>query len=136
MDSPINPSNVGQKWTDNEENILLEELNKNVDIKTIAKNHNRNIGGINARRKKIAYEMYLKHVSIEEIIEKTKLDNECIRQTIAKSQNDNLPKITENKPSISIESEIVELKNNIEELKNTIKELVKIIKVAYEIEDI
>ena len=30
------PSNTGQKWTDEEEKILLEELNKNIDIELIS----------------------------------------------------------------------------------------------------
>ena len=52
------PSNTGQKWTEEEEKILIEELNKNIDIELIAKTHNRTTGGIQARRKEIAYKMY------------------------------------------------------------------------------
>jgi hypothetical protein len=40
------PSNMGQKWSDDEEILLLEELNNNIDIEIIAQNHNRTIGGI------------------------------------------------------------------------------------------
>ena len=81
------PSNMGQKWTDEEEALLLEELNKNIDIETISQTHNRTIGGINSRRREIAYKMYFKNISIEEIIKQTKLDNNCIEQTIQKRQN-------------------------------------------------
>jgi hypothetical protein len=143
MDSPIKTinhnldkeylSNVGQKWYDEEETILLEELNKNINIKIIAQNHNRTIGGINSRCKEIAYKMYLKNISMEEIIEKTKLDEECITQIINKKT-----KIVETKKPFSIESEITAMKNDIKELKNTIKELVKIIKllpIAYNVEN-
>lgn len=129
------PSNMGQKWTDKEETLLLEELNKNTDIEIISQTHNRTIGGINSRRREIAYKMYLKNVSIEEIIKQTKLDDECIRQTIEKRQNYNPKKITETNPSNSIESEITEIKNDIKELKNTIKELVEMMKAVYEFED-
>jgi len=76
------PSNMGQKWSDEEEILLLEELNNNIDIEIIAQKHNRTIGGINSRRKEIAYKMYLKNVSIEEIIRQTKLDNNSIEETI------------------------------------------------------
>ena len=142
------PSNMGQKWTDEEEALLLEELNKNIDIETISQTHNRTIGGINSRRKEIAYKMYLKNVSMEEIIKQTILDDECIRHTIEKRQNNNPKKITEIKKPISIKSEITEIKkpisikseiaemkNEIKELKNTIKELVEMMKAVYEFED-
>lgn len=66
-------SNVGKKWTDEEEAILLEELNNNVEMEIIANSHNRNIGGINARCKLIAYKMYNNNISMEEICNITKL---------------------------------------------------------------
>ena len=137
------PSNMGQKWTDEEETLLLEELNKNTDIETIAQTHNRTIGGINSRRLEISYKMYLKNVSMKEIIKQTKLDDECIRQTIEKRQKNNNPKkpisikseITEIQKPISIKSEIAEMKNEIKELKHNIKELVEMMKAVYEFED-
>ena len=150
------PSNMGQKWTDEEETLLLEELNKNIDIETISQTHNRTTGGIHSRRLLIAYKMYLKNVSMEEIIKQTKLEDECIRQTIERRQNNNSKKITEIKPPISIEkrqnnnskkiteikkpnsieSEITEMKSEIKDLKNTIKELVVMIKAVYEFENV
>ena len=129
------PSNIGLKWFEDEETILLEELNKNIDIETISQNHKRTIGGINSRRREIAYKMYLKNISMEEIIEKTKLDLETINQTINKRINYNSKKMTEPKNTISLESEIAEMKNDIKELKNTIKELVEMMKDVYEFED-
>jgi hypothetical protein len=45
------PASTGQKWTDDEEKLLLEELSKNMDIETIAQTHKRTIGGINSRLK-------------------------------------------------------------------------------------
>lgn len=86
------PLNMGQKWGDEEEILLLEELNNNIDIEIIAQKHNRTIGGINSRRREIAYKMYLKNVSIEEIIRQTKLDNNSIEETIKKKQNNNSKK--------------------------------------------
>lgn len=124
------PSNVGLKWFEDEETTLLDELNKKMDIETIAKNHNRTVGAINSRRKNIAYRMFLKNVSIEEIIEKTKLDEESIKQLIDKRKNYN-PKKTEIKKPVSLENEIAEIKNDIKELKSTIKDLVKIMKALY-----
>lgn len=138
------PSNTGQKWTDEEEKILLEELNKNMDIELIAQCHNRTTGGINARCREIAYKLYSNNISMEEIIVKTKLDKNQITETIKKRQHN--PKkcnnITEINKPFSIENEIYEMKNeiyemknDIKELKNTIKELVEMMKAVYEFED-
>jgi hypothetical protein len=131
------PSNTGQKWTDEEETLLFEELNQNMDIEFIAKTHNRTIGGINARRKEIAYKLYSSNNSMEEIIMKTKLDGDQIIEIIKKRQNS--PKkcktTTETEKSYSIESEINEMKNDIKELKHTINELVEMMKAVYEFED-
>ena len=63
---------------DEEETLLLEELSKNIDIQLIAQFHNRTIGGINARRREIAYKLYSNNTSMEDIILKTKLDEEMI----------------------------------------------------------
>ena len=125
------PSNVGQKWTDQEERTLLEELDKNININIIAQNHNRMTGGIISRQKEIAYKMYLKNSSIEEIIQKTKLDNESIKQIIERKFKKNQPETKQ----FLIENEITEIKNDIKELKNVIKELVEMMKAVYEFED-
>lgn len=136
------PSNIGLPWFEDEEAILLEELNKNIDIETIAQKHNRTIGGINSRLRQIVYKMYLKKISIEEIIKQTKLDAESINQIVDKRKNYNSKKITELKNTNSIESEFADLKNDINELKNDIRELknitkglVEMMKAVYEFED-
>jgi len=125
------PSNTGQKWTDKEESLLLEELNKGIDIEIIAQSHKRTIGGINSRRREIAYKLHVKNTSMEEIILKTKLNEEEITETINKRENN--PKKsksmtkTEVKSTFSIEDEITEMKNDIKELKNTMKDLIELI---------
>jgi hypothetical protein len=122
------PSNHFKKWSDEEEIELLEELNKNIDIEIIALNHNRTKGGISSRCQNIAYKMYLKNISIEEIIEKTKLDEKSIKKTIEKKK-EIIKKIIEMKKEIenplSIKDEINQLKNEINELKKYNKELVE-----------
>jgi hypothetical protein len=140
------PSNMGQKWSDEEEILLLEELNNNIDIEIIAQKHNRTIGGINSRRREIAYKMYLKNVSIEEIIRQTKLDNNSIEEIIKKSQNNNSKKIKTkeidnvfisiNKNDyIELQNDVKNMKNDIKQIKNTLGELVEIMKAVYEFED-
>jgi hypothetical protein len=140
------PSNMGQKWSDEEEILLLEELNNNIDIGIIAQKHNRTIGGINSRRQEIAYKMYVKNVSIEEIIKQTKLDYNCIEQTIQKKQNKNTKNtktkevdnifISINKNDYTeLQNDIKNTKNDIKQIKNTLGELVEMLKAVYEFED-
>jgi hypothetical protein len=77
---------------------------------------------------------------MEEIILKTKLDEDLIIETINRRQNirqNNVKckSVTEIKKKFSIESEIDEMKNDIKELKNTINEIVEMIKAVYKFED-
>ena len=129
------PSNFCKRWCDEEETTLLDALNKNIDIEIIAQNHNRTKGGINARCQHVAYKMYLKNISIEKIIEKTKLDEKCIKKIIENKKNYTLTTIQKTKKPLSLESEVSELKNENNELKNTIKELIEIMKAVYEFKD-
>jgi hypothetical protein len=140
------PSNMGQKWSNEEEILLLEELNNNIDIGIIAEKHNRTIGGINSRRREIAYKMYLKKISIEEIIKQTKLDYDFIEQTIQKRQNNNSKKIKTkeldnifisiNKNDyIELQNDVKYMKTDIKQIKNTLGELVEMMKAIYEFED-
>jgi len=141
------PSNMGQKWSDDEEILLLEELNNNIDIEKIAQKHSRTIGGINSRRQEIAYKMYLKNLSIEEIIKQTKLDYNCIQQTIQKRQNNTSKKnktteadnvfISINKNHyIELQNDVKNMKNDIKQIKNILGELVEMMKAVYEFEDV
>ena len=128
------PTNLGQKWTDEEENTLLQELDKNINIEIIAQTHNRTIGGIRGRQRTIAYNMYVKKVSIEEIIRKTKLDKEQIMETITRKENPQKKvKITQEP---KIEPKKVSLENEIIEMRSEIKELVEMMKAVYEFEDV
>jgi len=117
------PSNMGQKWSDEEEKLLLEKLNNNIDIEIIAQKHSRTIGGINSRRRQIAHKMYLKNISIEEIIRQTKLDMDSIK----KIQN------TVNQGNLAID--VKNMKNDIKDIKNKLGELVEMMKAVYEFED-
>ncbi len=128
------PSKHQKRWTYEEETLLLEDLSKNIDIQLIAQSHNRTIGGINARRRGIAYELYNNNHTMEEIILKTKLDEDQIIKTIKRRQN-NPKKCKTITGQFSIEIEINEMKNDIKELKNTVKELVEMMNAVYEFED-
>ena len=139
------PSNMGQKWTVEEEKLLLDELDKNIDIKIIAETHNRTVGGIVGRQRDIAYKMYLTNACIEEIIIKTKLNKELITETIRKRDLYKTRVKLETKPKTehklfkpkmsSLENDVNEMRIEIKELTHTIKELVEMMKAVYEFED-
>jgi hypothetical protein len=136
----IVPSNLGKKWTEQEETLLLTELDNNIDIEIIAEKHNRTKGSIISRQNEIAYQMYLKNISIIEIIDKTKLDEITINEIIAKKEYSISIKkcIKENKiedNTFSIKDEILYIKKDINDIKNTLKELVDMMKAVYEFED-
>jgi hypothetical protein len=148
MDSPIlkkikqlnpdinYPLKMGQKWTNEEDNLLLEELSKNMNIDIISQSHQRTIGGIVGRQRTIAYNMHLSNYTIDEIILKTKLNKEEITETITKKEI----KIQKTKKIdqlnlLSLENEVIAMKFEIKELKNMIKELVEMTKAVYDFED-
>ncbi len=148
-------ANIGNKWTEKEENMLLQELNDNLNIATIAKNHKRTTGGINSRRREIAYKMYLKNIPIEEIVEKTKLENDIIKETILKREKFSkrktkeveyldITELTDLHPNHtqqnfletdSIKNDIEEIKCEIKHIKYSIKELVAVMKSIYDFEN-
>lgn len=83
------PSRTGHRWSCDEENTLLKELNDNMKISKIAEIHNRTNGSIGSRRRKIAYKMHVDNVDICEIEQKTKLTKLQILKIISKYDNTN-----------------------------------------------
>ena len=123
----IYPSNMGHKWTDEEENTLLEELESNTSIDTIAETHKRTTGGINARRRQIAYNMYLKKAPIESIIQVTKLEQDFLIEMINRRQQ---------KSDSKDVSGMNEIKCNINELRHEVNELVEMLNAIYTFENV
>jgi hypothetical protein len=113
-------SNAGQHWFPIEDEILLEELNNNIDIQTIAHDHKRTLGAINARRRLIAGKMYLKKNSIQEIIDKTKLDERTIIEIMHKKDN-------YKSKHILLENDIDQMKKDIAQMKNNLQKLIDFI---------
>jgi hypothetical protein len=144
-------SNIGKKWTDDEERLLLEELNNNIDIEIIAQKHGRTFGSINSRLKEIACKMYRNNISIEEIIEKTKLGRGTIKHSIEKkinkvtsdeTNNNNNNRFYKKKNKIEepdyakIQTDITEIKQYIKKLSSNMNELIDMLKSIYEFENI
>ena len=141
-------SNIGKKWTDDEETLLLEELNNNIDIEIISQKHGRTIGSINSRRKEIACKMYTNNISMEEIIEKTKLFRGTIKRSIEKKINETSQKQSnsnnfykkknkiEEPDYVKIQKDIDEIKQDIKKLSSNMNDLIDMLKSIYEFEDV
>jgi DNA polymerase II small subunit/DNA polymerase delta subunit B len=150
--TPNYPDNLGKKWEKTEETQLLDELNKNIPISEIALLHNRTPGGITSRIRLIAYNMHIQNISMEKIIEETKLSENEINIEIQKRENRPTKKekpkdIIKEKPKENkvismkysnyeeLNYDIREMKSEISQLKSTIQELVEMMKAVYEFED-
>lgn len=130
------PINMGNKWEKDEDNILLEELKKNTDIKSIADNHQRTIGSIKSRIKLIAYNMYMQNIQMHEIINITKLNEEVIRDIINKKKKEKKVSLHVNTQLFNEHNtDITEIKKEISELKNMISGLVDMMNAVYDFED-
>lgn len=144
-------SRHGKAWSNEELDLLFSELRQNIDINRIAEIHERSIGGIDSRRRLIAYQLYLQKKSIEEIMNITKLDEITIQSTISrrdtnaqkknlKNTSSTISDITENTPIPSTDtpstkrstpdtlirmykSDYIGLQNDVREMKNEIREL-------------
>lgn len=135
----VYPSNVGKKWTEEEENVLLEELNSSMSIKIIASLHGRTAYGIECRLRQIVYKMHMNGSSIEEIVSKTKLHAEEISGLISRQEKKmfKIPKekkIGKSTKDCNCCSEIKNLKQEIEELKTVNNEILRLIREIYEFE--
>lgn len=151
VDNNLISSRHGKAWSTEELDLLFSELRQNIDINRIAEIHERSIGGIDSRRRLIAYQMYLQKKSIEEIMNITKLDEITIQSTISrrdtnaqkknlKNTSSTISDITENTPIPSTDtpstkrstpdtlirmykSDYIGLQNDVREMKNEIREL-------------
>ena len=135
----VNHSNVGKIWTDEEENILMEELNSFMDITTIANLHGRTTYGIECRLIQIVYKLHMNGNSIEEIMKKTKLPTQEISELISRQEKKinktTKEKIKKIKTPIDCDClEIKNLKQEIEELKKDSKEILRLIREIYNFE--
>jgi len=141
------PSNMGQKWTDEEELLLLTELNNNETVEQIAQKHGRTVRGIHLRCLEIAYKMHLKKVPLFEIMKQTKVEFDSIQQTIQKKQSkktisketktkelDNVFISINKRDYMELQTEMNNLKKDINQMNHTLTELVGMITAIYEFE--
>lgn len=151
------PKNMGSKWTDIEEQELLEHIRNHIEIEEIAKKHDRTRGAITARLEVIAIRMYEaaeaaeaagNHYDIEYIEEATRMNERSIRDAIDKknkSKSKYEPKHSHTDSEISnLRKEIAELKaiigqmkrDDIDDLKKQIQNMLDIHNMKNEIAEL
>ena len=112
------PINMGCKWTDIEEQALLDNIKNNLNIEEIAKKHSRTQGAINARLEVIAIRLYNDNMfDIEHIQNLTRLNERTIREAIDKNKNKPIYEIRNN------DVELLNLKRDFQKCNEEIKDL-------------
>ena len=114
---------TGKARTDKEENPVLRELEKKMDIEIIEQTNKKPIGGVKGRPPNLACKMYVNNASIETIMTKILETIKTKEKKVKITQEQNIVQ-----QPVSLENEIFEMKGEIKELKNTIKELVDMMK--------
>jgi len=122
--------NAGKKWTKEEEAYLLQELKNNISMEQIAGTHGRTVKGIRLRIEDLAYQMYLAKTPVSEIMTRTKLTKEQLKQAFQRIQTQPPNKTTEVVLELTeIREELAELQEEIQELKGLLIEINKKISV-------
>lgn len=124
-----NFQNVGLKWFEEEELILLDELANNIDIDTIALNHKRTGRSIICNIQKMAYFMHKDNVRLGDIMDKLKLSNDELNYAITKYEKKYSKHVNSltNKKS-NKHDELESIKNSLTELHNKVDMILEFIK--------
>ncbi len=142
------PARMGQKWEQEEVQKLLASIKEKKPVSEIAKEHERNNGGIYAELRKLAADFWFKDKKpMEEIINLTGLPKEDIELTIKRREAAMEAKVAINSAklkamksstpttSVSVPShEIAELRNEVASLKRDVKEMLRLMNALYEFE--
>jgi hypothetical protein len=130
------PLRLGKKWSLEEDDHLLEEIENNFTNIEIAQNHDRSEHAIECRIDEIAYKMYQNKISIQKIIYKTKISEEKLSKIILKKQNKNKKQkeIYNDQNSDKVYEEIKCIKYELKEINNNISKLFKFLQTLEFIE--
>lgn len=82
------PERHGNRWTKEEENRLLQELETDT-IEQVSINHKRTVKGIKARLRMFVREFYQTGMDIEDIVRKTHLSEEDVFDALKRTKKDN-----------------------------------------------
>ena len=141
---------MGQKWEQEEVQKLLASIKEKKPVYEIAKEHQRNNGGIYAELRKLAADFWFKDKKpIEEIVILTGLPKEDIELAIKKREaaieartirkEAKLKVVKSPAPTTSVSApshEIAELRNEVASLKRDVKEMLRLMNALYEFESV
>lgn len=114
---PNYPARMGKAWDDHETLNLLKKIRENKTVDTIAKEHERTVGGITSKLRVLAYEFYEEGKTIDQIKKYTGLSTEQIADSISKREY--AKSILKNK----LKEDPIDKKMNQEELLQAVREI-------------
>ena len=117
------PARMGKAWDDHETSNLLKKIRENKTVDTIAKEHERTVGGITSRLRVLAYEFYEEGKTIDQIKKYTGLSTEQIADSISKREY--AKSIKERKQNLKnkLKEDPLDKKMNQEELLQAVREI-------------
>lgn len=117
------PARMGKAWDDHETLNLLKKIRENKTVDTIAKEHERTVGGITSRLRVLAYEFYEEGKTIDQIKKYTGLSTEQIADSISKREY--AKSIKERKQNLKnkLKEDPLDKKMNQEELLQAVREI-------------
>lgn len=123
------PARMGQPWSDDETQKLLQAVKRSEDHNQIAKEHQRTVGSITSRLKLLAYEYYQEELPIEKIQKYTGLNKEVIADSISKYTwaEENKKKKNEAKQKIQ-DSPVVRVDEFLEKKNTQLTEIIDLLK--------
>lgn len=75
-------TNIGKKWTNAEDELLLSELATSTKIDEIAVSHGRTNGAVSSRSRRIAAGFYRDGMSVDEIMKRCRLTKQGLTKTL------------------------------------------------------
>ena len=132
LDASTYPARMGQGWDDDEVLKLLTSIQKKKPIETIAMEHERTVGGIRSRIRKVAADYHFNdHRSLEEIQKYSGLTKEEIEDVIRRREikNTSSKQKKKLKPAISTHTNMIVFpEENVEDNIPTMKEMFLMLK--------
>ena len=129
---PEGLENMGTPWREPEVSTLLKEIKDGIRIQEIAKSHKRTEGGIRSRLREIAYDKYKEQMSINDIMELTRLSKDDVIDTITRREYADEKKAEKSKkpPPVVIAKEAEVLSKTLEPKteKSELQEILKTLK--------
>ena len=132
---PEGLENMGTPWREPEVSALLKEIKDGITIQHIAKSHKRTEGGIRSRLREIAYDKYKDKMSINDIVELTRLSKDDVIDVINRREyaDDKKAEKSKKPPAVVVAKESEVLSKTLQP-KAELSELQEILKTLKSLE--